>query len=145
MGLFFEKFFYTLLGVVLGSTIAASFFVYRNQVADDDALVEATSTATPAVTRTVTRTPTKTVTPTATPVSKYRIGDAVVLTAGNGACLQSFDKPTFAGKKLQCYEQGTPATLAAGPERVKDDAGTYTWWLLEEGGYTIENWMKPAP
>jgi hypothetical protein len=81
----------------------------------------------------------------AEPASEFEIGDTVKLTTESGVCLQTYVEAGFESATTECVPDGTVRTLAEGPVEAADAATgeTFRWWGLgEQGGWTIENWMR---
>ena len=66
-----------------------------------------------------------------------RIG-ATVVVAVTGDCLRARERPGLMAGAAACLENGTVATITAGPTRIDD----LEWWELEGYGWSASNWLR---
>lgn len=66
-----------------------------------------------------------------------RLGATIVVTVAED-CLQSRERPGLQAGPVACLENGTVATISAGPVEIDE----LQWWELEGYGWSASNWLR---
>jgi hypothetical protein len=66
------------------------------------------------------------------------VGADVVVVGTAPDCLKIREQPTTAGTQLGCLEDGSTATVVAGPV----DADDIQWWQLEDQGWAASDYLR---